>query len=59
MKTQIEKDKIVVELEDRTFEYDKQDWSNKENFMYNGEVLYLKEWKIDLIKNHGADLDEL
>lgn len=59
MKLQDSEDKIVVEFEGEKIKYTKAQWNDYENYMDDGQVLKLKEWEIDLIENHGVDIDEL
>lgn len=60
MKIDEHESEVVVELgEEKILRYDKNDWKGEENYLTSDGVIKLKEWKIDLIKNHGGDLDEL
>jgi len=51
--------KVVVELDKHRITYNEPDWFEKENFLTSEGVVKLEEWKIDLIKKYGVDLDEL
>jgi len=58
MKVEKKDDKVVVVLEDETVRYG----SNrmfKDNYLTSEGAIKLESWKIDLIENHGVDLDEL
>lgn len=53
------KDFIAVEFEDNKLRYDANEWSSKQNYFTDGELLKLRKWKIDLIENYGVDIDDL
>jgi len=49
---------IVVELDGETIRYG-DSYRDKGNYLTSDGVVKLEEWKIDLIKKHGVDLNEL
>lgn len=49
---------VVVKLEDETIRYGK-NRMEQGNLLTSKGVVKLPEWKIDLIRKHGVDIDEL
>jgi len=58
MKIEKLEDKVVVELEGERINYG-EEMMQEENFLTSEGVKNLREWEIDLVKNHGVDVDEL
>jgi len=58
MKVQEKNSEVVVSIDGETIRYG-ENWFSKGNFLTSEGVVKLPEWKIDLIKNHGVDLNEL
>jgi len=58
MKIEKKKDTVVVDLEDSRLVYSESDF-DEENYLTSEGVVRLEEWKIDLVKNHGVDINEL
>ena len=50
---------IKAEFENKKVKYDREKWSNLENYLSSNGVVKLPEWKIDLVTKHGVDLNEL
>lgn len=50
--------KIVVTLDGKKIRYGSE-WFEEKAYLHETGVKYLEEWKIDLIKNHGVEYDEL
>jgi len=59
MKIEKKDSKIIVGVDGDRIKYRKKNWTDKENFLTDDGVLKLQEWKIDLVENHGVDLNEL
>lgn len=59
MKIEKTDSKIKVELDGKRIGYDKKRWSDEEKYLTSEGLKRLEEWKIDLIKNYGVDIDEL
>lgn len=58
MKIERENGRVKVELENHRLSYESE-WLELEPMLTSEGVVKLEEWKIDLIKNYGVDLDEL
>jgi len=58
MKIEKLEEKIVVTVNGKRINYGKE-MMQEENFLTSEGVKTLKEWEIDLVKNHGVDVDEL
>lgn len=50
--------KIVVRFEDKTIRYG-ESRRQEASFLTSEGVMRIPEWKIDLINNHGVELNEL
>lgn len=59
MKVEEKDSEIVATVDGESIKYRKNDWCSKENFLTASGVEKLEAWKIDLITNHGVDLNEL
>lgn len=59
MKTEKQDNTVLVELDGKKLKYNLDEFGDKQNFLTDEGVLKLEEWKIDLVKNHGVELDEL
>jgi|AKVG01.1.fsa_nt_gi hypothetical protein len=49
---------VTVELESEKLNYSS-DWFDEQPFLSDDGVKYIQEWKIDLVENHGVELNEL
>jgi len=58
MKVQQEEYGVTVIMEDRKIKFDSE-WMSEEPKMLDGQVKYMKKWKINLIEEHGVDENEL
>jgi len=58
MKIEKKKDTVVVDLEESRLVYSESDF-DEENYLTSEGVVRLEEWKIDLVENHGVDINEL
>jgi len=58
MKVQQEEYGVTVIMEDRKIKFDSE-WMSEEPKMLDGQVKYMKKWKINLIEEHGVDINEL
>jgi len=52
-------DAVHVTLNGQKLKYRKDDWSDEKNLLTDSGVVKLQEWKIDLVENHGVDLNEV
>jgi len=58
MKIQQEDSGVTVILDDRKIKFDSE-WMSEEPKMLDGQVNYMEKWKINLIEEHGVDINEL
>lgn len=59
MKVRKKDSKVRVETEDKIITYDLKQWSEEKTLLTDEGVKKLPEWKLDLVKNHGVDLDDI
>lgn len=59
MKIQELEEVIRIELDEKSITYKKSNWSSKEPYYVDGEMVKIPEWKLDLVEKQGVDINEL